>query len=162
MCSSAGLCRFGPTQMARLVAVILLVAEFLLMFCRRVSRCLSKRRLASGNLLATLWEQEHSLNPVDIVSTRLPGSCHPSPPEGRLPGHACSTAEARPLWRHGHLLHHCPSGQSPSASGKSCREGDVVLHHVHPKPQPTAARSVWRRREETHCISGWKDWSFSS
>lgn len=37
-------------------------------------------------------------------------------------------------------------GATTSACGKSCREGDAVLHHLAPKPESTAARGVWRQR----------------
>lgn len=59
--------------MARFPAVILVVATFLLMLCIRDSISRSRRRLASGNLLATLREEEHSVNEVGVKNTGLPG-----------------------------------------------------------------------------------------
>ena len=59
--------------MARFSAVILVVATFLLILLSRESNSRSRRRLASGNLLATLREQEHSVNEVGVDNTGVPG-----------------------------------------------------------------------------------------
>ncbi|CAM9157217.1 unnamed protein product, partial [Bubo scandiacus] len=55
----AGLSRFGPTQTARLLQPILLVAAWWPMCWRRDSSRFRRRRLAAGNFSATLGEQEH-------------------------------------------------------------------------------------------------------
>jgi len=57
--SLGGLSRFGPTQMARLLTLILLLAACWPMCRRRDSSRLRSTRFAADNLPATLREQEH-------------------------------------------------------------------------------------------------------
>lgn len=52
---------FGPTQMARLLESILLLAAFWLMRCSTDSKCLSKTRFGLGSLSATLSEHKHKV-----------------------------------------------------------------------------------------------------
>ena len=63
----AGLSRFGPTQTARLLQPILLVAAWWPMCWRRDSSRFRRRRLAAGNFSATLGEQEHGANKADVA-----------------------------------------------------------------------------------------------
>lgn len=79
-CTSSGnvlpvprLSMFGPTQMARLLASILLVSAFWLMRWSTESNCLSKTRFGLGNLSATLSEkrQNEMLIPGAVAATSL-------------------------------------------------------------------------------------------
>lgn len=68
-----GLSMFGPTQMARLLASILLVSAFWLMRWSTESKCFSKTRFGLGSLSATLSEnrQNEMLIPCAVATTPL-------------------------------------------------------------------------------------------
>ena len=68
--SLPALSRFGPTQMARLLQLILLVDALWPICWRRDSSRSRRRRLAAGNLLATLREQERNADKADVAHSR--------------------------------------------------------------------------------------------
>ena len=116
------LSRFGPTQMARLLQLILLVDALWPICWRRDSSRSRRRRLAAGNLLATLREQERNADKADVAHSR-PRSLPKAGGSQRL----C-----------------CAAFQVLSASGQcSCASGrkHAVASHLLISPKPTQGKA---------------------
>lgn len=101
--SLAGLSRFGPTQMARLLQLILLVDALWPICWRRDSSRCRRRRFAAGNLPATLREQEHNVKKADVAHGRPQSLCK----AGGSQGLCCAAFQVLPA-----------SGQCSWASGR--------------------------------------------
>lgn len=96
----------------------------------------------SGSKSSFWWATKLSLTPMRWVFPAF-GGCNGAPPSSWQHRH---TALRRCSHRHSHnrcwIISDCGLGSSRAASGLSCSESRVVLHHLHPDtaPQVSARR----------------------
>lgn len=129
---------FGPTQMARLLQLILLVHTLWPICWRRDSSPLRRRSFAAGNLLGILREQEHKVKKADVAAA-VPKACT------RQVGasgcvvqvcRCCQPAVSSPALQEGSMAL-LPSSWFHPSPGK----GRLPVHALSPKIQPHPSKS---------------------